>query len=106
MRSNFLHLGIIPGSAVYVFVGASISAVAMSAMGIELDGTAVFTPSACEEPDNTATIVIIVLGVIATIIALIVIVRYARKQYLKILEEEKQREEREDGVKVVPAPTL
>ena len=65
----------------------------MSAMAVVPVGDSfILLPSVCEDPDNTATIIIIVVGVVATIVALIVIIRYARKQYLNILEEDRDGE--------------
>lgn len=60
----------------YVFLGISIAVVAQTAMsaGGE-EASDVFTDDLCESQDNTIQIVILVVGLLATIIALFQIVR-------------------------------
>lgn len=67
-------LGMAPGTAAYVFIGAAIGVTANAGSGKNLD---------CD-PDTTVTTVVLVVGIIATLIAVFLISWYSKKEFAKL----------------------
>lgn len=74
-------LAILPGSALYVFLGASAGSL---------------TDSASSGSDPTVTIIIVVVGAVFGILAIWLTTRYARRELNRILEQRRTQEEEEE----------
>jgi len=84
---------ILPGTILYVFLGASAGSLA---------------DSASSGQNSTVTIVIIVVGAVFGILAVYLTTRYARKELNRVLEERRRGEEQAEAtgdVEASPAPT-
>jgi len=66
--------GMAPGTCAYVFIGAAIGVTANQGNGKTLE---------CD-PDTTVTTIVLVVGIIATIIAVVIISWYAKKEFNKL----------------------
>jgi uncharacterized membrane protein YdjX (TVP38/TMEM64 family) len=80
-------LGMIPGTVLYVFLGAS--AGSLSEIGDDNDGNE-------EEESKTITIVVIVVGVIFGILAVGVTSYYAKQELNKVIDKQKEEEDEEE----------
>lgn len=77
-------LAIIPGTTLYVFLGASAGSLTDSASS---DGS-----------NSTVTIVVVVVGILLGVLAICLTTRYAKKELNRILEERKNAEGDTTGV--------
>eukprot|EP00924_Labyrinthula_sp_SR-Ha-C_P000838 snap_masked-scaffold_7-processed-gene-5.29-mRNA-1 protein AED:0.25 eAED:0.28 QI:0/-1/0/1/-1/1/1/0/327 len=83
--------GIIPGTASFVFIGASIARSLVSKEK-EVDGTLVLDDTSCETKDTSSiTNILLVVGAIATVLAVGFISRYARKEWIRIRDQAKNK---------------
>eukprot|EP00924_Labyrinthula_sp_SR-Ha-C_P000844 augustus_masked-scaffold_7-processed-gene-5.15-mRNA-1 protein AED:0.26 eAED:0.27 QI:0/-1/0/1/-1/1/1/0/331 len=87
--------GIIPGTAAYVFIGVSIAR-ALVSKEKEVDGTLVLDDTSCETKDTSSiTNILLVVGAIATVLAVGFISRYARKEWIRIRDQAKNKPDEE-----------
>jgi len=96
-------IGIIPGTTAFVFIGALIGDASFenSKAGLSPSEGDVVIPSQCEDDpkERTIRVTILIVGAIATVIAVVILTIYARRQFRKleaefgINEEEIEKEE-------------
>ena len=90
-------IGIFPGTIAFVFIGA---AVAVAATGGMSNGSTSLLQSNCMNSGaDVVTIVVLVVGIIATFIAVVIIGKYSRQKFQKFVEEEKAEGDEETGDK-------
>jgi hypothetical protein len=91
-------IAILPGTALYVFLGASAERLTMGMMMMEEDSS-LSQSSSSSRKSKGVTIGIIIAGVVLGVGAIVMTTRYARRELRRILEldeEEKERLRQED----------
>ena len=86
-------IGIFPGTIAFVFIGAAVAVAATG--GMNDSSTALLRENCVNDGADIVTIVVLVVGIIATIIAVVIIGKYSRAKFQKFVEDEKLQEGKE-----------
>ena len=86
--------GIFPGTLAFVFIGA---AVAVAATGGMSGDVMTLSESSCVNGGaDIVTIIVLVVGIIATFVAVVIIGKYSRKKFQKYVQEEEEEEKKDE----------